>query len=737
MTRKRRSGAAGPALPGKGADAIKGGADPVSNIPDSISAPVPGSEEDQAQRETTARQAPARRGGVLSEISRFSVSTYKLTRGFGSLVKLIGSENDVTRTELSGAIDLAVEGFYRHPLMKGTGKLTSYLRGRGLIPNEQSTEELIRYIVDQVLSRSPMPIPDALVQEFWDFFDELFASPELKGLGELTVDMVRLVLRTYEPILVEVINVLKAGRRFNEWQVREVLRRAGVVRQDLAIVRRQIKALRYIRPFFQTDPKDFSAQAKIVAQMVGEFGPFFVKMAQIAAANADFLPDEIARELAVFHEDVPAMTEEEVHHAFMECYGKLPNQVFLDFDASRPVKSGSIGSVYLAKKPFLEEGREVLRPVVIKVGRHNIDREFAIGKMVLGLAIMSSQYWAPHSKLTPFLRAMQEQVDEFVAGFVEELDFEAEAQNHLRFYERSQGTRQWRVPELYGHSHRILEMEYLSDAASLTRALARMSKRERRRFQSQVSERLLYAVLQHVFLYNEIHGDLHPGNVMIGSDGGLHLIDWGNVVQLEGKVGPVWNYLVAAVLADTSMIADSLVAMSTQPEENAKRWNEIKALLDETLMKKSVTPLTARNFLSELRRGGVDGLHRRGQTVLHLMSNTQQSGLVLKRDYLHLSRALFAAAGSFGSLYEDTSKRLMLRDVVRSVVRLPLTATQDVLHNEAVTWRKRLVRLLPLPSFLKKRLVPPPKPAPKYIGRAAPKPIILPPGAAHGTARVG
>ena len=34
-------------------------------------------------------------------------------------------------------------------------------------------------------------------------------------------------------------------------------------------MKRQIKALRYIRPFFQTDPKDFAAQAKIVAQMVG------------------------------------------------------------------------------------------------------------------------------------------------------------------------------------------------------------------------------------------------------------------------------------------------------------------------------------------------------------------------------------------------------------------------------------------------------------------------------------
>ena len=90
-----------------------------------------------------------------------------------------------------------------------------------------------------------------------------------------------------------------------------------VVRRDLQIIRRQIKALRYIRPFLQTDAKDFRAQAQIVAKMVREFGPFFIKMAQVAAATADFLPEEIARELTVFQEDVPPMSADEAragHH---------------------------------------------------------------------------------------------------------------------------------------------------------------------------------------------------------------------------------------------------------------------------------------------------------------------------------------------------------------------------------------------------------------------------------------
>jgi predicted unusual protein kinase regulating ubiquinone biosynthesis (AarF/ABC1/UbiB family) len=645
--------------------------------------------------------------GVFRELGSLTYQTWQVSRGFVPLVKLLTHDRDVTRDELTGTIDHIFAGLYRHPVTRSTERITQYLRAKKLIPNEQSTEELIRFMVDQAMQRSPVPVPPAIIDEFWLFFNELFSSPELKGLGELTLDMVRLVIRTYEPVLVEIVNLLKAGRRFNQWQLQELLRRAALIRGDAAIVKRQIKALRYIRPFFQTDPKDFKTQAQLVASMVREFGPFFVKMAQVAAANADFLPEEIARELAVFREDVPPMNEEEVLQAFMECYGKAPHQMYLGFDPARPVKSGSIGSVYVAKKPFTEHGEEILRQVVIKVGRQNIDREFVIGKLVLGLAIMSSQYWAPHTKLTPFLRAMQEQVDEFIAGFTQELDFEEEARNHRRFFQRSLRSKVWRVPQLYGSTSRIIEMEYLADASSLISALARMPKRERRRFQSQVASLLLYTVLSHVFMYKEIHGDLHPGNIMIGTDGSLHLIDWGNVIPLEGKWGPVWEYLTGAITADVDMLTDALIRVSTNTEENTRRRDEIRSALQETLQKKGVTPLTKRNFINELRRGGIAGLHRRGQTILHMMSNTQQTGLVIKRDYVHLSRALMAAAGSFGSLYEKSPKRLLLLDLSVGIARMPWQLTRDVMHAELSYWRGRMARLVPMPKSLRDRLAPP------------------------------
>jgi hypothetical protein len=86
------------------------------------------------------------------------------------------------------------------------------------------------------------------------------------------------------------------------------------------------------------------------------------------------------------------------------------------------------------------------------------------------------------------------------------------------------------------------------------------------------------------------------------------------------------------------------------------------------------------------------------------MSNTQQVGLVLRRDYLHLSRALFAAAGSFGSLYEETPKKYLARDLALSLARMPITATQDLVQREVGNLRSRVSRYLPLPRAMRERL---------------------------------
>ena len=613
---------------------------------------------------------------VFKGASEFATSSVALPKAFLPLVRLLMSERLLERQELADELDLLFEQLYLHPLSSHSRSLTEYLRKYRFIPNEESTENLIAYLVKQAVLRSPVDIPEVVVDEFWGFFQELIESPELKGVVELNLDMVRSILRTYEPLLLEIVNSIKHIRKINQKTLSEIIIKLQVLRGDILILKRQIKAIRYIKPFLQTDPKDFKKQAEIVAKMVREFGPLFIKMAQVAAANSDFLPDEISKELKVFQEDVDPMSPSEVYQAFVEDYGQKPETRYFGFDVNKPIKSGSIGSVFVAKKPIQQGNEEILVPIVVKVARHNLEREFAMGSLAIELMLISSQYWAPHSKLRPFLAAMSEQIKEFTKGFEQELDFKHEAEIQSRFYQRALTSPVWFVPGLYGATGRILEMEYLQDAMAINQAIERYRGRKKKRFQRKLAENFLYTMLEHMLIYQEFHGDLHPGNVMVDLDARLFLIDWGNAVDMRGKWALLGRYILSVISGDIDTLTMTLIQMSTDQKQNLARYDEIRASLEETLDKKAISPL-GKDFAIRLYKEGQEGVRQRLQTAIHLMSNTYQLDMTIKSDYLHLSRSLFAMVGTYNNLYKNISGWTMTRDLLTDVALFPFRYTYN------------------------------------------------------------
>jgi len=611
---------------------------------------------------------------VFKGAGELASSSVALPKAFMPIVRLLMTERLIEREELSDQLDDLFEQLYKHPVSSHSRSVTDYLRKTRFIPNEESTENLIAYLVKQAVMRSPVDIPEVVIDEFWGFFQELIESPELKGVVELNLDIVRSVLRTYEPLLLDIINSIKHIRKINQKTLAEIMQKLQVLRGDIQILKRQIKAIRYIKPFLQTDPKDFKQQAEIVAKMVREFGPLFIKMAQVAAANSDFLPDEIAKELQVFQEDVDPMSASEVYQAFVEDFGQKPESRYFGFDVNNPIKSGSIGSVFVAKKPFDQAQGEVLVPIVVKVARHNLEREFAMGSLAIELMLISSQYWAPHSKLRPFLAAMSEQIKEFTKGFEQELDFKHEAEVQSRFYHRALSSPVWFVPGLYSSTGRILEMEYLQDAMAINQAIDRYKGKKKKRFQRKLAENFLYTMLEHMLIYQEFHGDLHPGNVMVDLDARLFLIDWGNAVDMRGKWALLGRYVLSVLSGDVDTLTLTLIQMSKDQKENLARYAEIRAALAETLEKKDVTPL-GKDFLIKLYQEGQDGLRQRTQTALHLMTNTYQLDMTIKSDYLHLSRSLFAMVGTYNNLYKNISGWTMTRDLVSDLALFPLRYT--------------------------------------------------------------
>ena len=608
---------------------------------------------------------------LVRNTSEFTIGVARIYRSLLPLIELINRRGEITEPELAVALDEIFAALRDHPVTLQLRSLTTRMRSENLLPNEESTENLLRFLVDQVTARSVVAIPAEITDEFWKFFNELMDEQELKGLGEVSLDVLRIFLTAYEPLIVQVINQLKELRTVNDKRMREILQNTQIIRQDLVIFRRQIGALRHIREFFASDPEDFKTQAEIIATMVREFGPFFIKMAQVAAASSDFLPEEMTDALAVFQEDVEPMTAAEVEQAFLECYGELPTQRYYGFDASQPLKSGSIASVYLAQKPLVnKKGRQLLTPVVVKVGRHNLEREFLIGKTVIKLAILSSHYWAPHSKLSPFLSSWLDQVDVFVDGFREELDFEAEALNQSRFALRASHTNGWHVPRVYQSTRRIIEMEFVDSAASLNAAFGPPAGRKARRARRKVGRDFLHTVISHLFVYREFHGDLHPGNVLVAQQDQLYLIDWGNTIDISHIWKPALKYLQAVLMGDAEAIADAVIELSPEPQQIAASRTELIKLAEGTLADASVSPL-GYDFALALYREGHDGLTRRLELAINLATAISRQGIVIRSDYLHLTRSLTAMTGSYLGIYRGLPRIALFQDILQVLLQFP------------------------------------------------------------------
>ena len=121
------------------------------------------------------------------------------------------------------------------------------------------------------------------------------------------------------------------------------------------------------------------------------------------------------------------------------------------------------------------------------------------------------------------------------------------------------------------------------------------------------------------------------------------------------------------------------------------------------MRRKRIEPL-GKNFLAILRKEGIEGLHRRLQAALNLISNAQTLGLIVGSDYIHLSRSVVAFVGSYGALYEGLPRYTIVMDVTSSLSKFPLHLAKDRFDSRRKALLKRIWMRMLSSNFLSKDL---------------------------------
>ena len=314
---------------------------------------------------------------------------------------------------------------------------------------------------------------------------------------------------------------------------------------------------------FSTE-KNVEERARHIREFLERLGGVWIKVGQVLALRNDLFPAAFCSQLSRLHDRAMGFSPELSKQMIERELGQSVEDIFEKFEKV-PFAAASLSQVHKAR--LRESGEEV----VVKVQRPHANAYFsydfrwisALCKLLMGLGMMKS------FRLDDMLVQIRDMM-------VEELDYRYEASN-LRRLGANLGRHDIYAPKIYLKyvTKGILVLEFLegvfvSDYARVNQKdpeRAAAWARENGIDPQKVASILIRSVMRQVYEDLLFHGDLHPGNVILGRDNGLAFIDFGNIGRIDPKFAKNYNrYFRSMSVGALDQAADSLlIAMGRLP----------------------------------------------------------------------------------------------------------------------------------------------------------------------------
>ena len=250
-----------------------------------------------------------------------------------------------------------------------------------------------------------------------------------------------------------------------------------------------------------------------------ELGPTFVKLGQILSTRVDIFDAEWIEEFEKLQSNVAPIPVASIDELIESYLGRPMGEVFRSFD-SVPVGSASIAQVH---KAVLSDGETV----AVKIKRPDIEPVIQAD-----LRILTHLAGLIESEI-PEVRRYQpvQMVQYFACSLAKETDLSVELRYMQRFGQTFDSDPFVRIPRVYPDisNRQILVQEHIGDTLLKDIRIETLDAPMRTQLAARITDTLFTMILQQGFF----HADPHPGNIFIGSDGRITLIDFGLVGHLS------------------------------------------------------------------------------------------------------------------------------------------------------------------------------------------------------------
>ena len=403
---------------------------------------------------------------------------------------------------------------------------------------------------------------------------------------------------------------------------------------------------RQLMPAGRADAFDRAGLARRLTVAMEALGPTFVRLGQLLSSRPDLLPEEFIREFERLQDQVAPFASEQALAIIEEELEAPVAERFATF-TDEPVASGSLAQVHYAT---LADGAEV----VVKVQRPGVE---SLVLTDLSLLRPLAEYAERH---VPELQMFQptKVLDELERTIRRELDFVSEASNTARFHRELLALDGVRCPRVYWDltSSRVLTMERLGGAriADVERLDAMGVDR------AALARGLMDVFLKQYLEMGAFHGDPHPGNLFVGSDGTIGIIDFGMVGRLTpGLRDRLGALLVAVANRDVEVVTEICFSLGLMSDE-----------VNEAAFKLGVLELLDKYYGMPLKR--IDPRRVFGDVT----ALARESRVLLPRDFVLLAKSLVQVTSIARVLDPDFDVASLLRPRAKAMLRRRLAPAE-------------------------------------------------------------
>ena len=359
---------------------------------------------------------------------------------------------------------------------------------------------------------------------------------------------------------------------------------------------------------------------------IEKMGLLAVKIAQYYALRADFIDESICVYLAKLYEYSYEAQKQDIDEIIgddmwiltaMKSYEKLP------------FASASIGQVHFG---FLRNSGNKSEKVAIKIRRENFKKEFLedveSAKKVVNLLLFF------YPKLKKIFNPL-EVLNNIEESTLRELDFknEVEGAEYLKKL-KDENIERFPLENLY-FSNFIDNL--CTDKVVVSKFI------EGRSFNSLLKEKeLKYSDLLRVFKYHTFymfklgvfHGDLHPGNIILGENGDINLIDCSTIgrVKIKLRVGLFWFfYYLSRYDYDKSAFYLNEMSEKKLKEENYLKFTKKFKVLYRDFKNSTVSQVSLTKRMMETIKLAINSGMEFEEGMFHIIKSLMYlDGMVLK-----------------------------------------------------------------------------------------------------------